>query len=181
MKGFKVYQIDNSTGPVLACGRRDLCVIFLLTGPHQVSGADQEIEREGTCLFFGNPPGLHTSEGVLTHQMGYACRFTEEFVREGGPAGTQMLCSLLHGNQASAFWLREEQAVYLTGLFQLMLAEQQTAYRFKHELVRSYLQLIFHEALRLRTPAPKRGFRYYFRLPEPTGSLCTGWRRRKCR
>lgn len=55
-----------------------------------------------------------------------------------------------------------------------MLTEQQSDYRFKHELLRSYLHLILHEVTRL--PAPQRLFRYYFRLPGPAGGLGCEWR-----
>jgi len=179
MKGFKVYQIDSSTRPVRACSRRDWCTIYLLTGQHRALSADQAVEQEGTCLSFGSPPGLNSPEWVLTRQIGYACWFTDEFVRESGQADIQASWSFLHGDQAAVFWLCDEQAAYLTGVFEQMLAEQQTAYRFKHELVRSYLQLIFHAALRLHFPAPKRGFGYYFRRPGPGGLLDFGWRSRQ--
>lgn len=179
MQGFKVYRIDSSTGPVRVCSRRDWCTIYLLTGPHRALGANQKVEREGTCLSFGSPPGLDRPEWVLTRQIGYACRFTAEFVRGSGQAEDQAPWFLRHGTPTPVFWLCDKQAAYLTGLFQQMLAEQQTAYRFKHELVRSYLQLIFHEALRLRLSAPKRSFRFYFRQPGPGGVLGTGWRSRQ--
>ena len=80
-------------------------------------------------------------------------------MQANGLVGSQVEWSLFHHSGACTFSLRDEQAVYLTGLFQQILAEQQTGYLFKHELLRSYLQLVFHEVLRLRTPAPKRCFR----------------------
>lgn len=171
MKGFKVYQIDTSAGMVPACSRHDLCSIYLLTGYHGLPLSDQEMERDGTCLIVGNPPRVDGSEWVVTRQMGYACRFTEAFVRESGQTEERAPWGLLQGNKPAVFWLREEQAAYLTSLFELMLTEQQTDYRFKDELVRSYLQLVLHEAMRLRAPAPKRSFRYYFLVH---GRLCVG-------
>lgn len=175
MKGIRVYPIDTATGPVPACQRRDLYTICLLTGPRQLQCADQKIELDGPCLFFGAPPGV----GVATRHTGYGCRFTEAFVQAGGQVGRQEEWALLHGRGTCAFSLHEEQAVYLASLFRQMLAEQQTTYRFKHELLRSYLQLILHEALRLRAPKPKPFFRYYFQAPEPASQLGCGWRSRQ--
>ncbi|MBC6992019.1 hypothetical protein [Hymenobacter sp. BT491] len=169
MKGFKVYPIDTVTGPVPAHSRRDFHTIYLLTGPRQLQCADQVIERNGTCLFFGTPYSI-----TATPQIGYGCLFSEAFVQESGRTRIQEEWALFHNHPTRAFSLRDEQAVYLTSLFQKMLVEQHTAYRFKHELLRSYLQLVFHEAVRLRTPVPKRCFRYYFRQPGPAGELEIG-------
>jgi len=179
MKGFKVYQVDTTINPVPASGRRDFYTLYLLTGPHQLSCADQAIELAGTRLYFGDPPRVDSSKGGATRQIGYACLFTEEFVQEGGHAGSREPWSVFHDNKTRAFSLRNEQAAYFASLFQKMLVEQQTAYLFKHELLRSYLQLVFHEALRLRGPAPKRFFRYYFQQPGQGGVLGTGRRRRR--
>lgn len=181
MKGFKVYQIDTAVDLEPTYSRRDFYTIYLLTGRRQLQYADQEIELDGTCLFFGTPHGTDSSAGAATRQTGYGCLFSEAFVQANGPVRSQVEWSLFRGNSACAFSLRDEQAVHLTGLFQKMLAEQQTAYLFKHELLRSYLQLVFHEVLRLRTPAPKRCFRYYFRQPGPAGALGADWQSRRRR
>lgn len=175
MKGFKVYQIDTASGLDPAYSRRDFYTIYLLTGKRQLQNADQEIELDGTYLFFGIPHETGYSGSGATRQKGYGCLFSEAFVKANGLVGSQVEWSLFRHNGACTFSLRDEQAVYLTGLFQKMLAEQQTAYLFKHELLRSYLQLVFHEVVRLRTPAPKRFFRYYFRQPKPAGVLSSGW------
>ena len=42
--------------------------------------------------------------------------------------------------------VNDEQKEYLTSIFQKMLAEQDTEYAFKHDLIRNYLNLIIHEA-----------------------------------
>lgn len=171
MNGIKVCWIDTATGPVPAYSRRDLYTICLLTGPRQWQRADQAIERDGTCLLFGNP----AEQGVAARQTGYTCRFTEAFFRESGPVVSPAQWALFNGHATRAFSLHDEQAAYLTSLFQKMLAEQQTPYLYKHELVRTYLQLVIHEALRLRTPAPRRIFRYYCQQPGPAGKLASGW------
>lgn len=181
MKGFKVYQVDTTIKPVPASGRRDFYTLYLLTGPHHLSCADQTIESAGTRLFFGNPHGVESLDWGATRQTGYACLFTEEFVQESGHTGSRAPWSVLHGRKTRSFPLRNEQAAYFTSLFQKMLAEQQTAYLFKHELLRSYLQLVFHEALRLREAAPKRFFRYYFPQTGPDGVLSIGRRNRRRR
>lgn len=178
MKGFKIYQIDTAN-PTTAFSRRDFYTICLLTGPYQVQRADQENDRDGTYLFFGSPPSASLSKGVAARQTGYACRFTEEFFKESGPALQSAHWSLLQNHAPRAFSLPADQAAYLTGVFQKMLTEQGTEYLFKQELLRSYLQLVLHEALRLRTPLPNRFFRYYSQQPGPLSELRASWRSRQ--
>jgi hypothetical protein len=174
MNGFKVCQIDTATDPVPTYSRRDFYTICLLTGPRQLQRADQEIELDGTCLFLGNPQEATFSSRIATRQMGYSCRFTEAFFKQNGPVVSEQHWALFNGHLPRAFSLGNEQAAYLTGLFEKMLAEQQSAYCFKHELLGSYLQLVFHEALRLRTPAPKQFFKYYLPQSGPADGLRIG-------
>lgn len=178
MNGFTVCRIDTAIGPVPAYSRRDFYTIYLLTGPRLLHHADQEIELEGTRLVCGNSTGLNTEQTAPPRLTGYACRFTEEFFKQHSSVVLPEQWSLFRGRTPRAFSLRDEQAAYLTGLFQKMLAEQQLPYLYKHELLRSYLQLVIHEVLRLRTPAPKRQFRYYFQQPGKPGELGSGWRSR---
>lgn len=178
--GFKVYQIDTTASPVAAFSRRDLYTVYLLTGPRQGQCADQEIEQSSTYLFFGNPLKPGVEKEVAACHTGYACRFTEAFFKANGPAVSSEQWSLLKGHALRAFSLRDEQATYLTSLFQKMLAEQQTTYCFKYELLRIYLQLVVHEAMRLHMPVSNR-FRYYFQQPRAAGKLAAGWRSRQRR
>jgi AraC-like DNA-binding protein len=48
------------------------------------------------------------------------------------------------------FHLSEEQATYARSIFQKILAEQSTDYLYKGDLIRTYLQLLIHEALRMQ-------------------------------
>lgn len=181
MKGFKVYQIDSTTGLVPVYSRRDLYTVCLLTSPCQVQRADQEIALDGTCLFFGYLPAMGREKGATARQTGYVCRFTEAFFKENGQVVSPEQWALFNGHATRAFSLHHEQATYLTTLFQKMLAEQQTAYLYKEELLRAYLQLIIHEALRLRTSTSNCFFRYYFQQPGRAGELVCGWRSRQHR
>lgn len=181
MNGFKVCQIDTASGPVPVYSRRDFYTVCLLTSPRQGQCANQELQVGGTSLCFGNPPEVGAAQGSVVRQTGYSCRFTEAFFKQGDPAVTPAQWSLFSGHAPRAFLLDAERATYLTSLFQKMLAEQQTPYLFKHELLRSYLRLVIHEALRLRTPLPKPFFRCYFQPAGPTDGLNFGWRRRRNR
>jgi AraC family transcriptional activator of pobA len=174
MEGFKVYELAaaNSTAP--ATGRRDCYRIYLLGGVRRLQRADQELLLDdGPCLYVGNPYPVEFGPAAGQH-MGYACLFTEAFVRENGYFGCLEQWMRLH-NQAAVFPLKAEQAAYLSLIFERMLATQDSAYQFKNELLHNCLQIVMHEALRYRPPVPRR-FRFYSR--SPAGVLRAAWQNR---
>ncbi|MDO7886931.1 hypothetical protein [Hymenobacter cheonanensis] len=179
MKGFKVYQLDATHNPPAASGRRDLYTMYLLTGARRWQCADQAVERDGTYLFIGTPSEAENVASAAIYQAGYGCLFTSEFVQEGSLVGAVPPWAVLTGKYTRTLLLGNEQATYLVGLFEKMLAEQQSAYRFKDELLRSYLNLVLHEATRLCQPAVKYRFRYYCQQPETGSTPRLGWGSRR--
>ncbi|WP_207890997.1 hypothetical protein [Hymenobacter edaphi] len=176
MRWFKAYQIDTASGPVQACGRSDYHTIYLLAGPRLRPGTAREAAGSAAYLLLGQPAGGAAPQWLPARQRGYACLFTEAFVKECRPAGRQEPGLMPTGKAWRVFLLHGEQAAYLTGLFQKMLVEQQSAYLFKHELLRSYLHLVLHEVRRLPTAHPL--FRCYCQRPGQAGMLDSGWRSR---
>lgn len=172
MKGFKVYELaTNSLVP--ATGRRDVYRIYLLSSPPLRHRADQAVLPSSPCLYVGKPYPADL-QPAAEQPPGYACLFTQAFVRENGYFGGLAQWVRLHG-QTAIVPLRTEQAAHLTLVFQQMLAMQETAYQYKSELLHSCLQLVLHEALRYQRPMPRR-FHFYYR--SPAGGLLAGWRRR---
>jgi AraC family transcriptional activator of pobA len=170
MKGFKVYELATSS-LMPATGRRDFYRVYLLSSPPLRHRANQASLTGSPCLCVGNPYPADVVPAA-GQPPGYACLFTEAFVRENGYFGGLKQWARLHG-QTAVVPLRPEQAAHLTLLFQQMLAMQETAYHYKHELLHSCLQLVLHEALRYRRPVPRR-FRSYYR--SPAGGLVAAWR-----
>lgn len=176
MNGFKAYQIDTTSGPAPACHRGDYYTLYLLSDQRQLQGAGQEPEPDSTYLLLGAPSGEASSAWLPARQTGYACLFTEAFVQASCLEDGWEPWQLLNHRKKRVFSLQAPQAAYLTSLFEKMLAEQQSTYLFKHELLRSYLHLLLLELM--RQPTPKRVFRFYTRLPGPAGVLVAGWLRR---
>lgn len=181
MKGFRVFALEPTGGRGPTHSRQDFYKICLLTGQSMVHYEDRRVALRGTCLFFGNPTVPYTSRVLSARQTGYACLFGEEFLAASAGAEPLQQSPLFRRGGTPVLPLGPEQAVYFTSLFQKLLAEQDTAYRHKRELLSSYLRLLLHEALHLRVPAGLVAFPYYFRMPGPTGLLGTGWRLRKAR
>ncbi len=155
LKGFTVYEIDTAVSRVPTYSRRDFYKICLITGRTMIYYADRAVELDGTFLFFGNPHIPYSSEVLTTKQTGYACLFTEAFLKSHDRSESLLQSPLFKIGGMPAFLLDPEQKAFLTTLFQKMLAEQHSEYAYKDELIRNYINLIIHEALKL---APSASF-----------------------
>jgi hypothetical protein len=78
------------------------------------------------------------------------CVFTEEFIKATDRSESLQHSPLFQIGNKPIFQLSDEQAVYLTGIFDKILAEQSADYHFKNDLIHTYLQLLINEALRMQ-------------------------------
>lgn len=150
LRGFKVYEVDTAVSPVPAYSRRDFYKICLITGRTNIHYADKSVELDDTFLFFANPHIPYSSEVLTPNQTGYACLFTEELLKAGDRSESLQQSPLFKVDGTPIFVLNAEQKARMTAIYQQMLAEQSTDYVFKQDLIRSYLSLIIHEALRMQ-------------------------------
>ncbi|MDO7854418.1 helix-turn-helix domain-containing protein [Hymenobacter convexus] len=150
LKGFKAYPVDTSVNPVPTYARRDFYKVALLTGHSILHYADKSIELSGTCLFFANPHIPYSTELLSASQTGYACLFTEEFIKATDRSESLQHSPLFQIGSTPVFRLSDEQAVYIAGIFDKILTEQSADYHFKNDLIHTYIQLLIHEALRMQ-------------------------------
>ncbi len=149
LKGFKVYQTDSrTTGHTYR--RKDFYKISLTTGKYVFHYADRSFETEETILFFGNPRIPYSCEIVSPTHQGYTCLFTEDFLKLSDRSKSLHESPLFKIGGTPILALNPQQRELITVIFQKMLAEQDTAYAFKDELIRNYLHLIIHEALKMQ-------------------------------
>jgi AraC family transcriptional activator of pobA len=150
LKGFKVYEIETAVNPVPTYSRRDFYKICLVTGHSLIHYADKSLMLNGTFLFFGNPHIPYCSELIEPKQYGYACLFTEDFLKAYDRSESFQESPLFKIGGTPAFILNDEQKNFITTIFQKMLSEQSTDYTFKNDLIRNYINLIIHEALKMQ-------------------------------
>jgi len=150
MKGFKVHEMTGPSYPALVYGRRDCYKIVMATSDMHICYGDQAFDIGGTFLFFGNPHIPYSCEHRSPRQQGYACLFTEAFI-----AGRERTDNLLNSpifrfDGRPVIPLNAEQAAFISGLYQLMLMVYNGDYDKKDEMLRSCIDLIIHEALRVQ-------------------------------
>jgi len=150
LKGFKVYEVIDDIKSVPNYSRRDFYKICLNTGKNVIQYADRSIETDGTILFFGNPYIPYSWELLSPSYSGYGCVFTEDFLKMNDRSESLQESPLFKIGGTPVFSIADEQKNFITTVFKRMLSEQNTDYTYKDELIRSCINLLIHEALRLQ-------------------------------
>lgn len=149
LKGFNVFQIESDGNATRNYSRKDFYKICLTTGNSIIHYADKSFNAEGTVLFFGNPHIPYSWETISTSYVGYTCLFSEEFLKSDRSESLQH-SSLFKIGGTPILKITEQQREFLNTLFRKMMEEQQTDYAFKDDLIRNYINLIIHEALKMQ-------------------------------
>lgn len=150
LKGFNVFQIESDSNATRIYSRKDFFKICLTTGKSIIHYADRSFEQEGTVLFFGNPHIPYSWETISTSYVGYTCLFSEEFLKQSDRSESLQQSPLFKIGGTPVLMITNEQREFVSSLFRRMIEEQQTDYAYKDDLIRNYINLIIHEALKLQ-------------------------------
>ena len=150
LKGFRIHELPQPINPSFTRGRRDFYKIGLVTGNMTVYYGDRVLEISDTVLFFVNPNVPHSVVQRSKKITGYACLFTEAFIT--GRERTEILKNSPLGNfdVTPVIKLNKEQALFMKGVFQKMQSVYTGDYDYRNELLRSCIELIIHEGLRIQ-------------------------------
>jgi len=149
-KGVKVHRLSTPVDAPISRGRRDFYKMGLVTGKMTVYYGDRTLKINDTVLFFINPNVPHS---VVRHSKkitGYACLFSETFITGKERTGILKHSPLFQIGDTPIIPLNKEQATFMSGIFQKMLTVHNIDYQYKRELIRSCIDLIIHEALRIQ-------------------------------
>ncbi|SDP99674.1 AraC-type DNA-binding protein [Mucilaginibacter sp. OK268] len=150
LKGFNAFQLEDDSHATRFYSRKDFYKICLTTGKSIIHYADRSFKAEGTVLFFGNPHIPYSWETISTTYVGYTCLFSEEFLNVSERADILQQSPFFKIGGTPILTINEEQRVFLNTIFQKMIKEQKSGYAFKDDLVRNYINLIMHEAMKLQ-------------------------------
>ncbi|WP_221392340.1 AraC family transcriptional regulator [Dyadobacter sp. NIV53] len=129
--------------------RRDFYKISLLIGKGKLFYGNQEIEINRNALIFFNRNVPYSWQAVSEEQAGYFCLFTEDFINDGSRAKNITDNPLFRGDSIPVFYIDKIQESELFNIFQKMSKELESGYIHKYDLMRSYLDLIIHEAMKM--------------------------------
>jgi len=149
LKGFKVYEVDSKASGH-NYSRKDFYKISLTSGKYTFHYADRSFETDEPILFFANPHIPYSCEIVKPTIDGYACLFTEDFLKLSDRSESLLQSPLFKIGGTPILNLGKEQKESICAIFQKMIADQDSNYVFKDELIRNYIYLIIHEALKMQ-------------------------------
>ena len=149
LKGFRAYPIDTKQNVVRSYNRKDFYKICIITGHNIIHYADKGFDVSGTTLFFGNPLIPYSWEN-MTQQTGYTCLFSEAFLKGHDRSDSLQESPLFKLGGNPIFSINDQQRQFIEQLFQRMLEEQNTEYQYRDDLIRNYINLIIHEALKMQ-------------------------------
>lgn len=150
LKGFKVYQVDDEANAGHSYSRKDFYKINLTTGKFIFHYADKSLEANDNFLFFGNPNIPYSCEPVSLNFSGYTCLFTESFLKLGDRSESLLQSPLFKIGGTPILQLDQDQKEFIIRVFKRMLIEQESDYTQKDELIRNYINLIIHEAVKMQ-------------------------------
>jgi AraC family transcriptional regulator, transcriptional activator of pobA len=150
------FSVRKATLPIRKSpfNRRDYYKICLSSGTGKGHGLlvynDQEIQLPQPCLIFTNPSVPASIEVTYCNFNRVACLFNKEFIESILPPDVQYASPLFNAQVYPVIALTEEERDRLHGYFNEMQLLQESDYPFKWDMVRSILQLLIHEGIRLQ-------------------------------
>lgn len=147
---FKVAAIGEGKCTLASYNRRDFYKITLVTNCNsRLEYANRSIEVNRPALIFTNPLEAYSWKGENNEDKsgGYFCVFTDDFLYPGSYLQDSLL---FKAGGEPVYFLNNKQLNYLMRLFTRMREEFDSEYVYKNDFIRSHLNLIFHEAIKMQ-------------------------------
>ena len=125
--------------------RRDFYKISLVVGTGKLYYADKSILIDQDALVFSNPMIPYSWEAISERQCGFFCLFTQDFISRSDSLQESPLFKI--GSDPVIF-VDETQKAFYRDIFNRMLTELESEYVHKYDLLRNYVNLILHEAMK---------------------------------
>lgn len=148
---FNVFQLsDRNHGRSQApYARYDFYKIMLIRGKHRCHYADKSIAIDGSTLLFFNPAVPYQFERLDKKATGFFCLFKESFFTENQRNGIHDLPVFLPGGKP-VYRLNETQDREVASLFEKIVVENRSGYRFKYDLLRNQVSELIHYAMKMQ-------------------------------
>ena len=149
---FRMEEVLNPAAPPKAYSRRDFYKMTLIRGHSRYHYAEKSVTVDGPTLIFFNPRGPYPWECLSEQTSGYFLIFREAFLAGRFTPALTELPMFQPGGQP-AYALSPAQDAEVTALFEKMLAEVNSDYALKYDLLQNYAAELLHYALKLRPAA----------------------------
>ena len=147
---FDIVRINEEKNRSIQDLRTDCFLMYLLQNESCLNLADGTIPNYRPALVITKTTSYHSSESMLESNGKYYCFFTADFLKGNGRSNNLQNSPLSMIGKKEAFAITEVQAGFITTMFENILAEINTDYLYKFDIIRNYIQLILHEAFKLQ-------------------------------
>jgi len=144
------YYEVTSAPIVLPYNRRSFFKVWLIVGKSRLHFADRTINIDQPTLIFSNPLVPYSFETLSEERYGYWCVFTEKFIQTAERTGSLQESPLFRIGGDFAYALNDTQLNTVRQLFDQIIASNESDYIYKHDMIRNYINLIIHEALKMQ-------------------------------
>ncbi|MCF2447173.1 helix-turn-helix transcriptional regulator [Dyadobacter sp. CY345] len=134
-----------------AYSRRDYYKISLIIGKGKLLYGDTKIDINQNALVFFNRNVPYSWETSSEKQSGYFCLFNDDFLNGMNRTKNFMDSPISKNDTIPVYFINEQQEKYLLDIYQKMAAEMESNYVFKYDLVKNYVNLIIHEAVKMQS------------------------------
>ena len=146
---FKVFERDENSFRT-PYSRRDYYKISLILGTGELHYANRWIKVDRPALLFSNPIIPYAWESNSTEQAGWFCLFTEDFIQQPSRQIALQESPFFKVNGDPLYFLNQVQIDEISYLFKKMLNEPESGYIHKDDVIRNYLYLLIHEAMKMQ-------------------------------
>ncbi|HFF4979579.1 TPA: helix-turn-helix domain-containing protein, partial [Acinetobacter baumannii] len=146
---FNVFQRDACSF-LTPYSRRDYYKISLVLGTGELHYANRWIRVDRPALLFSNPMVPYAWEINSPEQAGWFCLFTEEFVNQESRQSFLKDSPLFKVDGDPLYFLNDQQVEEISFIFKKMMNEINSDYIHKYNVLRNYLHLIVHEAMKMQ-------------------------------
>ncbi|MEO3405026.1 helix-turn-helix domain-containing protein [Mucilaginibacter sp. CAU 1740] len=130
--------------------KRSFYKVALVLDPGKLFYANRWIDVGRPALQFSNPMVPYAWESESPEQSGWFCLFTEYFLQNGERTGSLADSPFFKTGGTPVFFLDAVQEQVISDIFRKMIAEMQSSYAAKFDVLRNYLHLLMHEAIKLQ-------------------------------
>lgn len=138
----------NSCKVQIPFSRRDYFKATLIIGTGKIVYADKIVEIQQPALMFSNPLTPYAWQPCSEKQKGWFCIFNKAFVKQRDELLTGL--PMFQPGQNAIYFPDKKQTDKIAAFYRAMMAEKENCYEHKSDILRSYLHLITHEALKMK-------------------------------
>jgi AraC family transcriptional activator of pobA len=150
---FGVFERKAYARKSVPYNRRVFYKISLALGTGKLYYADKGVDIDRPALIFSNPMIPYAWEAVSEDQEGFFCLFTEGFLKANDHIVALQEAPLFKIGTDPVFFIDPQQLDYISTIFQNMQREFNSSYTHKFDLLRSHLNLLLHEAMKMQPSA----------------------------